>query len=182
VNVSRDETGLDSGLLDYLDEHELRYELIDGSIVVSPPPGFVHGDVLGGLYVQLRVGAPAGVAVLADYGFFYDDPSFLVPDFLVASREDCQEKGIYVAPLLVVEVLSKSTRRRDLGAKWDIYAEAGVPSYWLVDPREPSLTVLTLTDGGYVETDRITAGQVLRVEQPFPVDVALGGPGPVTDR
>ncbi len=57
-----------------------------------------------------------------------------------------------------------------------------MPSYWLVDPREPSLTVLTLTDGGYVETDRITAGQVLRVEQPFPVDVALGGPGPVTGR
>lgn len=173
MTAFRDETGLDRGLLDYLDEHELRYEVIDGSIVVSPPPGFAHGDVLGDVFVQLRVGAPAGVAVVADYAFFYDEPSFLIPDFLVAPRADCREDGIHLAPLLVVEVLSKSTRRRDVGTKWDIYAEAGVPSYWLVDPKEPALTVLTLTRGAYVETDRIIGGQMLHLEQPFPVDVTL---------
>lgn len=60
---------------------------------------------------------------------------------MLGSNFDCTERGTIVAPLLVVEVLSRSTRRRDLTQKWSICAEAGVPSYWLVDPGEPSLTV-----------------------------------------
>ena len=69
--------------------------------------------------------------------------------------------------------LSRSTRRRDLSAKWEIYAEAGVPSYWLVDPVEPSLTVLTLTGGLYVETARVSGTEPLTVQAPFPVTVRL---------
>ena len=44
---------------------------------------------------------------------------------------------------------------------------------WLVDPVEPSLTVLTLTGGLYVETARVTGAQPLTVEVPFPVTVQL---------
>lgn len=183
MTVFRDEVALHPELLAFLDEHALRYEIIDGSIVVTPPATFSHEDRGAGLLAQLRVACPPELAVVGShYGFYYDDPSFLLADITVARREDCQEKGLYVAPLLVVEVLSKSTRRRDLSAKWDIYAEAGVPSYWLVDPREPSLTALSLTDGSYVETARIVGGQVLHVEQPFPVDVEVGAPGAVTGR
>lgn len=183
MTVSRDEVALLPELLAFLDEHDLRYQIIDGSIVVTPPATFAHEDRGMGLATQLRVACPPGLAVVgSNYGFYYDDPSFLLADITVARREDCQEKGIYVAPLLVVEVLSKSTRRYDVFVKWDIYAGAGVPSYWLLDPREPSLTVLTLTGGAYVETGRITGGQVLHVQQPFPVDVELGASGAVRSR
>lgn len=160
-------------LLQLLDDSDVRYELIDGSIVVNPPAGFAHGDVLASVFAALRLNAPAELAVIADYGFYYDEPSFLIPDFTVARREDCQEKGIFVAPLLVVEVLSKSTRRRDLTVKRSIYAEAGVPSYWLVDPVEPSLTVLTLTDGVYVETARVAGSEPLTVDVPVEVTLRL---------
>lgn len=173
MTATQHELAIGPELLAFLDEHDLRYELIDGSIVVTPPPGFAHGDVLAGVFARLRVSAPAGLAVIADYAFRYDEPSFLVPDFTVARRQDCLETGIVVAPLLVVEVLSRSTRRRDLTLKRDIYAEAGVPSYWIVDPLEPSLTVLTLRDGLYVESARTTGSDPLTVEHPFPVTVRL---------
>jgi Uma2 family endonuclease len=165
--------GIDRGLLDYLDEHEVRYEVIDGSVVVGPAPGFAHGDVLLEVAARLRVAAPSGLTVISDYPFVYGAPSFLIPDFLVARSEDCEEKGIYVPPLLVVEVHSTSTRRRDLTRKREIYAEAGVPTYWVVDPKVPALIVLTLRDGSYVETAQISGNEMLHVEQPFAVDIAL---------
>jgi len=174
MTVSRDDVRLHPALLAFLDEHALRYEIIDGSIVVTPPARFSHEDTGAALLAQLRAACPPELAVVGShYGFYYDDPSFLLADVTVARRADCQEEGLHVAPLLVVEVLSKSTRRRDLSVKWDIYAESGVPSYWLVDPSEPSMTVLTLTDGAYVETARVAGDEVLAVDHPFPVEIRL---------
>jgi len=73
-------------------------------------------------------------------------------------------------PLLVVEVLSPGTRRRDEGAKRRAYAEAGVPSYWLLDPQEPALTVLQLGAGGdYVEVLTLVGDEEREVTRPFPV-------------
>lgn len=160
-------------LAELVDDSGIRYELIDGAIVVNPPPGFAHGDVLAEVAATLRVHAPAGISVLVDYGFYYAEPSFVIPDFLVAPRADCQEKGIFVAPLLVVEVHSPSTRRRDRTEKQAIYAEAGVPSYWLIEPHEPSLRVLSLINGGYVETAVVRGTEPLAVDVPFPVTVRL---------
>ena len=97
-------------------------------------------------------------------------------DVTVARTQDCEERGTSVPPLLMVEVLSPATRRNDLLVKQSIYAEAGVPSYWLVDPLEPSLTVLTLADGAYVETARVTGSESLTVDAPFPVTVRLQRP------
>lgn len=57
----------------------------------------------------------------------------------------------------------------DLAVKRAVYQELGTPSYWLVDPLEPSITVLDLEDGGYVETARVGTGEVVEVTRPFPV-------------
>lgn len=168
------ELGLHAELLAFLDEREIRYEVLDGCVLVTPPAGFRHEDVEGAVFAQLWNAAPSDVAVLgSNFAFYYDDPSFVLPDITVARRADCEERGTTAAPLLVVEVLSRSTRRRDVAGKWSIYAEAGVPSYWLVDPVEPSLTALTLTDGVYVETARVAGYEPLVVDTPFPVTVQL---------
>ncbi|MDQ3611609.1 MAG: Uma2 family endonuclease [Actinomycetota bacterium] len=174
MTASRHEASVHPGLLDFLEEHDIPYEVLDGCIVVSPPCTFRHEDVGAELLARLRVAAPDELAVLgSNFGFWYDDPSYVMPDISVARREDCEDRGTSVAPLLVVEVLSPTTRRRDLLGKWSIYAEAGVPSYWIVDPVEPSLTVLTLTDGLYVETARVTGSEPLTVTAPFEVTVRL---------
>lgn len=168
------ELGLDADLLAFLDEREIRYEVLDGCVVVTPPTTFDHEHVEAAVLSQLWNAAPEGIAVLgSNYGFYYDAPSFIMADITIAREADCEQRGTTVAPLLVVEVLSRSTRRRDVTGKWSIYAEAGVPSYWLVDPVEPSLTVLTLRDGLYIETARVTGSEPLTVEQPFPVTVRL---------
>lgn len=162
-------------LLEWLDERESRYEVIAGVVLVSPPDRFAHADRVLGIATVLRATAPAGISVVGpSYAVYYDPGSpkdFVLPDVLVARLEDCGDDGIRVAPLLVVEVLSRSTRRRDQGEKRDIYAELGVPHFWLVDPERHSATVLRLEDGQYVEA--LAAVGELQVEEPFPATVPL---------
>ena len=174
MTATRHEASVHPALLAFLDEHDMHYELLDGCVVVTPPPGFRHEDVVSAVNAQLWNAAPPEMAVLASsFGYYYDDPSYVMPDITVARRADCEERGTTVAPLLVVEVLSPSTRRRDLLVKRSIYAEAGVPSYWVVDPHEPALTVLSLHGGDYVETAVVRGDEPLTVEVPFPVTLRL---------
>ncbi len=160
----------------FLDEHGMHYQVIDGAIVVNPPASFQHEDVVGSLFVSLRAAAPPAVVVLgSNFGFFYEAGSFVLADVTVARRSDCRDDGIHVPPLLMVEVLSPSTRHFDLTRKREIYEQAGVPSYWLIDPVAQTLTVLELQDLAYVETARLTGAGELFLERPFAVRVSPFG-------
>ncbi|CAA9571735.1 MAG: hypothetical protein AVDCRST_MAG88-2399 [uncultured Thermomicrobiales bacterium] len=78
------------------------------------------------------------------------------------------------APDLVIEVLSPSTRANDLGRKLRLYARAGVPFYWVVDPKRRVVRPFTLMGDGYVEGPTLRPGQELSC-QLFPgiaIDVA----------
>lgn len=93
------------------------------------------------------------------------------PDVLVARKSDLTDARLEGAPVLAVEVLSPGTRRIDLGTKRLTYEAAGVPAYWLVDPDGPSLTVLHLQEGRYVEQTVVSGDQPYEAEFPFPVTV-----------
>ena len=164
-----------SELLSWLDEHGARYEVIAGVVLVSPPDRFAHADRVIGIAAALRVAAPTGISVVGPaYAVRYDPSApddFVLPDIVVAPTADCGDDGIRVAPLLVVEVLSRSTRRRDEGEKRDIYAGLGVPYFWLVDPERHTATVLRLAGHTYEEAQS-AVGELL-VEEPFPVTVPL---------
>ena len=147
-----------------------RYELIDGSLFVSPAPGYAHQTVVGNLYVLLRAACPPELQVmLAPFAVGLADDTEVQPDLLVAPRAQFTERDLPGPPLLAVEVLSASTRRVDLLLKRDRYQEAGVASYWVVDPAVPSLTVLELEAGEYVERD---LGSGLHRPFPIAIDVA----------
>jgi Uma2 family endonuclease len=151
-----------------------RYELFDGMLVVSPSPGLAHQRMVGKLLGQLQVACPSEFEVLP--GPFDVKPGGareFAPDLLVSRPGDFGERGI-VRPLLVVEVRSPSTRLYDQTMKRAAYAEAGIESYWLVDPLAPSITVLELTTAGYVEVTAGDAADVVRVREPFPVEIRLG--------
>jgi Uma2 family endonuclease len=92
----------------------------------------------------------------------------LQPDVVVIPRRPLTPR-VEDLPLLVVEVLSPSTRATDLTLKRHVFEQAGVPAYWLLDPEVPSLTVLDLQRGTYVQTGRATGHQPLVVQQPFAV-------------
>ncbi len=85
------------------------------------------------------------------------------PDIVIVreGRPGLLEGGwVEGAPDIVVEVLS-SDRHRDLVRKRQIYAEAGVLEYWLIDPRNDTVTLLELENGGYAERAVLEAGDTL---------------------
>jgi Uma2 family endonuclease len=156
--------------LETLPDDGHRYELIDGSLIVSPAPRWRHLVVVGNLHLLLRAACPAELYVtLGPFAVALADDTEVQPDLLVAPRSQYTERELPGPPLLAVEVLSPSTRRVDLLLKRDRLQAAGVPSYWLVDPDEPSVTVLDLLDGGYVETARASGSEVAEPTRPFPV-------------
>ena len=161
-------------LLDVLDEREERYEVIDGHVVVSPPARREHERLQPKLAALLLGAVPSGLEVLGPNFAVRYDPlvprSFLLPDLVVVRTEDGDDFGVSVPPLLVVEILSPGTRRRDRGEKQEIYAQLGVPHYWLVDPDAGEVEALELRDGRFVLEQ---AGPVVELSRPFPVRVDL---------
>jgi len=147
-----------------------RYELIDGVLLVSPGPQLPHQDMVGNLHLLPRAGCPPHLkVVLAPFAVALSDDTEVQPDLLVAQRTQFTRKELPGPPVLAVEVLSPSTHRFDLLLKRDRLQAAGVASYWLVDPDEPSVTVLELRHGSYIEAARAVGAQPCDVLLPYPV-------------
>jgi len=80
------------------------------------------------------------------------------PDILYVATDRqtiTSERGIEGAPTLVVEVLSPSTAHLDRDRKMKLYAEHGVPYYWIVDPESHSVEAYTLTGAAYALAGRV---------------------------
>jgi Uma2 family endonuclease len=149
-----------------------RYELVDGVLVVSPSPRTVHQRAVTRLLVVLVGAAPEDVEVLsAPLDVVLADDTVLIPDIVVARRDDYSDRNLPTAPLLAIEVLSPSTRRFDLMLKRSRLESAGCPNYWVVDPDEPGILTWALRDGSYVEVGRATGNDALEMSEPFPVRV-----------
>jgi Uma2 family endonuclease len=149
-----------------------RYELIDGVLIVSPGPQLPHQDMVGNLHLLLRAGCPQHLkVVLAPFAVGLSEDTEVQPDLLVAPRSQFTVKELPGPPLLAVEVLSPSTRRIDLLLKRDRLQSAGVQSYWLVDPDEPSITVLELREGVFVEAARAVGSESCEVALPYPMTI-----------
>jgi Uma2 family endonuclease len=152
-----------------------RHELIEGVLIVTPAPGAAHQTCVLELAVLLRAGKSEDQLVLmAPFDWVAGRQTVLQPDLLVARRADVAatgDKRLERPPLLVVEVTSPSTRLVDRGTKRLAFEAAGVPVYWLVDPDEPSLTVLRLVDGAYVEDATVRGEEEYSCTSPFPVTV-----------
>lgn len=150
----------------------LRYELVDGVLLVSGSPSVRHQIALVGLLHALHAVAPPDLRVLpAPLGITFSRTRQLQPDVLVLTRVQTTGTDVEGVPLLAVEVLSPGTRATDLTLKRHVLEQGGVPSYWLLDPEVPSLTVLELVDGSYAEVLVATGDEAVAVERPFPVTV-----------
>lgn len=149
-----------------------RYELLAGEVLVTPSPSFLHQYVATELLAVLKAGLKGDLVLLgAPFDVLIDTKgdgeSVLQPDLLIAPRASFTDSDLPAAPLLAVEILSPSTWRRDLGAKRDAYAAAGVRHYWVVAPHTPSITVYELgTDGAYREEAHLTNNQTWAVTAP----------------
>lgn len=127
-------------------------ELIGGAVVVTPAPDAVHETVIRRLAELLDAARPAGHQVFGGR-VDYDLPGghHVRPDLVVAP-DDCVHDGrLSGTPLLVVEVVSPGSKVNDTVTKRAVYAGAGVPAYWVVDPADDELLALRLVDGVYEE-------------------------------
>jgi Uma2 family endonuclease len=160
-------------------------ELIEGRLIMSPSPVPDHNNAGFELGIALRPRLPEDFEVQLDVDVDLqlaspDEPgSSRRPDLMVVSREARKrvraEGGMIRASevLLVVEIVSPSSKRTDHVHKRNDYADAGIPNYWIVDIDEPiSLTACRLTEQFGYQDDQVATG-VFRTEVPFPVEVDL---------
>jgi Uma2 family endonuclease len=159
--------------LDRMPDDGRRYELLDGTLVVSPRPTNAHQEVAIELAVQLRLACPRDLRVIPEPAVQLSATTELDPDIAVIRREQVNAAKCTMPPLLVVEIRSPGTALIDLGSKKAAYERFGVPLYWIVDPRvgKPSLTVFELVAGHYRQTALITGDERYRTQRPFPVEV-----------
>jgi Uma2 family endonuclease len=157
-----------------------RYELVDGVLLVSPAPRWPHQHACAELSAILKAVCPRDLVVFAPTPDVVRGPRTSVqPDLCVTRKVDLAPDGSYEGvPVLAVEVLSPSSLGIDRLLKRQVYATLGVPSYWIVDVVEPSVTVLTLIDGGYIDAATVTGCEPLTVSEPFamtfrPTDLLL---------
>ena len=158
--------------LDSLPDDGNRYELVDGELLVTPSPTVRHQALLFRLATVLDRAIPQGLRVLiAPMDVRFGQRRQVQPDILVIHDEGLDAVRVESVPLLVVEVLSRGTRSRDQVTKRRVYEQAGVPAYWIVDPKRPSLTVLELQDGAYREAARVEGDQPWTAALPYPVTI-----------
>ena len=149
-----------------------RYELVDGTLIVTPAPSTRHQRAVARLLKALLDAVPDDQEVLAaPYDVRLADDTVLQPDVLVCRRADLTEQYLPTAPLLAIEVLSPSTRLVDLNLKHGRYEAAGCPAYWVVDPDEPSLRAWELHDGTYLETAVVVGSEAFSATLPCPVSL-----------
>lgn len=151
-----------------------RYEVLDGALVVTPPPGSAHQEAVLELAVLLRQGAlPLGLRTfVAPLAWRIGPGQVPEPDLMVVNADTVTSRAVEGSPpLLVVDVLSPTGRNRDLFEKRRLYAQAGAPTYWIVDPAQPSLTVLRLVGSEYEEEAHVVGTSAYETSDPLPVRI-----------
>ena len=136
-----------------------KMELDEGELCIMPRPRtghqFLQGDLIWYFLGYLRAFDDPPAEVLHDVivALSLERRILYSPDVAVilrGSRAVVTDRMVEGPPDIVVEILS-SDRRRDLVRKRQVYAEAEVPEYWILDPRSDTATQLELRDGEYVE-------------------------------
>ncbi len=157
---------------DLPDDLPFRYELVDGALLVSPPPRPRHDDVAVQLMLLLAPGLPGTWRIAPAAGLYVDARNYRQPDLLVYERSALDKDRIEPADaVLVVEVMSPGSVSNDRVAKPALYAAVGIRHFWRIELDPLVLCVHELDGAVYRETGRCTDEVV--VEQPVPLRFRL---------
>lgn len=165
-----------------LPEDAPRMELLDGEYEMTPAPSPRHQAIVmnfSGLLWTFFGANPIGRVFGSPIDVYLGESDVVQPDLVVLLKDRygrIGDRGITGAPDLVVEVLSPNTSVRDLTLKKEIYARAGIPEYWLADPKAATITVHRLQEKseaprifrkGDAISSRLLPGFVARVDEVF---------------
>ncbi|MEM7595056.1 MAG: Uma2 family endonuclease [Cyanobacteria bacterium P01_A01_bin.83] len=136
-----------------------RYELVDGKLELMNPPTFRH--ILIAKFIERELDREINrlqlpLLAMREGGIRTGWRKSRIADVYVVEKEQIKnsldESGILLtAPLLVVEVVSPESMKRDYRYKRSEYAALEINEYWIVDPIEQRVGVLTLDEGLYEE-------------------------------
>lgn len=129
-----------------------RLELVDGEIIVMPPPVPLHQSVIFNTGIMIRLLGVGGKIYLSPIEVEFDAKNALQPDLLwIAPGGQCTigDKQLYGAPDLIIAVFSPRTTHYDKKEKFALYERFGVQEYWMIDAVEQYGEVHTLTGGKY---------------------------------
>ena len=149
-------------------EHRLEY--LNGEIYQMASPAVSHQKAVGNIYFLFKLalkGNNCDVFVSPfDVHFWKKDiknPDVLQPDVFIAcdTEDNINDKDRYMGiPSLVVEVLSPSTRSRDILYKMNTYMTSGVKEYWVVDPTDKKVIVYVYENYEMKHMDSYKAGLI----------------------
>jgi Uma2 family endonuclease len=177
---------------EYLAIGEVEYgysELVEGRLVMSPSPSLSHNLASWEICRALRERLPADLLAVQDVDVDLglaeaDAPGFVRrPDVVVLHRDGRRrvqrEGGVIRASdvLVVVELVSPSSRRTDHVVKRGEYADAGIPHYWIVDLTEPVSLLACHLAGEFGYADGAAVTGTFTTTTPFAVEIDLGALG-----
>ena len=121
----------------------IKKEKIDGKIYLMATPCIEHREVqynISNAFNNYFKQNKKRCRAIFDHELYIDDDNAFEPDIKVLCRENKNDD----IPVIVIEVLSKSTRQRDLGVKMEKYAQLGVKEYWIVTWEASSIDIYLL--------------------------------------
>ena len=164
---------------------ERRLELIDGEFVDKAAPDYEHGiaqfcvDRAIGVPFHRRGGGgyPGGWWIVGEVDIQLGERGFR-PDLVGWRREHVpvmpRERPITVRPDWICEVLSESNASTDSIVKMSHYHHAGIPHYWILDPKTKALAVYRNLPEGYVNILVAERGEIVRAEPFDAIELRVG--------
>ena len=144
-------------------------ELSEGTLIMPPHPTLAHQEALKRLFLRLNAFVEErglGIVQIAPLPVRLWPGKIREPDLFFIAKEHAERIGEQVCgvPDLVVEVTSPSTARTDRMEKFQEYARAGVPEYWIVDPDARTIEVYVLREAAYILRGKWGLGEVASSE------------------
>lgn len=153
------------------EKSDLRYEYIDGEVYMLASPSFEHQKTITALLIDFSnylkdsscniYTAPLDITLKHQ---MTDTNNIVQPDLMVICDGDHVENGRYLGvPELVIEILSPSTRSKDMIKKLDLYMSSGIKEYWIIDLDQKQVHVYSFKDYSlehmisYKENDTLTS-------------------------
>jgi Uma2 family endonuclease len=146
-----------------------RYEVIDGILYMTTVPSTFHQWIVRQimrLFFTTIDDQGVGLTVFSPIELFMPGCDPVQPDIIVVRFKDLHifhDRRINGVPTLLIEVLSPSNAVQDTETKRDAYARAGVPEYWIVDPRHHEVVIFSARQdaGTYAQQQRFGADEEL---------------------
>jgi Uma2 family endonuclease len=167
-------------------EAERFHELRGGQIVPKAEPSGEHGDAQAGVVSAVRspfqrrpgAGGPGGWWIQTEVEVLLLDSEIVRPDVIGWRRKHCPSRPtgtpVTACPDWICEVVSPGNANDDTVKKLRLYHAAAIAHYWLVDPRDATLTVLRYSEAGYVTRLRAERSEIVRAEPFEAVELAVG--------